>query len=144
MYWNLLSHSWYLLFHTFMIFSSLLLTAVEGGNQWVNIYQVIKNTLPLKIVSTLKMNWTKEHPLKTLLVSCAKIPQRYQKRSGHTACLTGITKEPFIMPRISVFIGITVGRQMLVERLSSVMSNALPALPVTRPARTLKRNVATG
>ena len=31
MRWNLISHSWYLLFHTNVVLLSLLLTAVEGG-----------------------------------------------------------------------------------------------------------------
>ena len=44
-WWNLLSHSRYLLFHTIMLCLWLLLTAVEEESLWVNIYQETRSTL---------------------------------------------------------------------------------------------------
>jgi len=46
------------------------------------------------------------------------------------------------MPKTSVSTAITVRRPTPAERVSYAESNALPALPVIRPAKTLKKSAA--
>ena len=76
--------------------------------------------------------------------SFVKILQLSQKRLNHDAFLTGTTKELSTMPKTFVCTVTIAKRQTPVGRSFFVVSSVLPALPATRPALTLKRNVAAG
>ena len=79
MRWNLSPHSWYLLFHTEMLWLSLLLTAVEGGTWWVNIFLVIISILLLKIVFTLENELNKGTSFKDIARFLCKDPTTISK-----------------------------------------------------------------
>ena len=95
-------------------------------------------------VSTSKTNYPKVRLLKTLRHSFVKILQPSQKRLDHDVFLTGTTKELSIMPKTFVSTATIVKRPMPVGKSFFAVSSVLPALPATRPALTLKRNVAAG
>ena len=73
-----------------------------------------------------------------------KDPTTISKEVRLTGSRIGIIKGLSIMPKTSVPTAITAGRQMPAERLSCAASNAHPVLPVTRPAKTSKKNAAQG
>ena len=89
---------------------------------------------------SMKMNWQKGLPLKTLQHFYVKIQQLYLKKSVLIGFQIGITKVLFITQRTFAFIVTIVKRPMPVEKSFSVALNVLHVLHVIRPARTLKKN----
>lgn len=81
-------------------------------------------------------------PSKIWLNTCAKIRLPSLKKSRLIVCRTGIIKVLFTMQKTSASIAIIAKSPMSVGRFSSAVSNALPALPVTRPAPILSGNAA--
>ena len=73
-----------------------------------------------------------------------KILRPSQRKLDHGVFLTGTTKELSIMPKTFVSTATIVKRPMPVGKSFFAVSSVLPALPATRPALTLKRNVAAG
>ena len=92
MRWNLLLHEWSLIFHIFVLCSWRPSDSSRRRSLWVNIFLVTRNTLSLKAVSILKMNWIRALSLKILPYSYARILPQSLKKSGLLGFQAGITK----------------------------------------------------